>query len=235
MELAATSHLHFHFSLRLLKRFGRFSKVGLEVSLSPSNLHLSLYFSRLNQRFSLSLLLSTGPTTSTAKLKLLFWTTVLPFSALALWELHLLRQRQRLTKARAAKTVTATKRRAEKLQAHIARRRAEADKLTVIMAAGVEPRQSVEQQRRGAGYRQCQIWGAGCAAGGGGGCDDCCGGAGGCQGRVGDSEGCGEEQAAWVLGSSAVESEGEGIDGQVPMAGEGDGGGGRGRRELRLP
>ena len=153
VEFASTTHNNFFLAFRALKRIGRFSKAGLEISLSPTNLHLSLYWSRLGRRITLPFLAaSTTPKPRSGSLKLLFWTTVFPFAALAAWDLY--RQRQRAsstptTKApRRTSTTTGTKEKAQQ-ERTIARRRAEADELTVVLATGVEPRQRVRRQRGG--------------------------------------------------------------------------------------
>ncbi|KAG7292452.1 hypothetical protein NEMBOFW57_002487 [Staphylotrichum longicolle] len=153
VELASTTHRDFFLAFRALKRIGRFSKAGLEIGLSPSNLHLSLYWSRLGQRISLPFL-TAARAQRFFNTKLLFWTTVFPFAALAAWELY--RQRcqrgvksQAGTAAAAAAAKAAALHKEKKLQEHIARRRAEADELTVILATGAEPRQARERQRGG--------------------------------------------------------------------------------------
>jgi DnaJ family protein C protein 11 len=145
-ELAGTTHRDFFLAFRALKRIGRFSKAGLEIGLSPANLHLSLYWSRLGQRITLPFLIAS--TKSRLATKILFWTTVFPFAALAAWELY--RQRQRASKVAAAKAaLMSTPKHKEKVQEYVSRRRAEADELTVILATGVEPRQTAERQRGG--------------------------------------------------------------------------------------
>jgi DnaJ family protein C protein 11 len=136
----------FFLAFRALKRIGRFSKAGLEVGISPTNLHLSLYWSRLGQRISLPFLVAT--TKARFSTKLLFWTTVFPFATLAAWELYRQRQ-QRVKAAAAAKSLASTLNREKKLHEYINRRRAEADELTVVLATGVEPRQAAERQRGG--------------------------------------------------------------------------------------
>ncbi|KAK4250764.1 hypothetical protein C7999DRAFT_11458 [Corynascus novoguineensis] len=148
-ELAGTAQRDFFLAFRALKRVGRFSKVGLEVGFSPSNLHLSLYWSRLSQRISLPFLVANTTTArSWFATKVLFWTAVFPFAALAAWELY--RQRQRASKAPTNITTTVlSKEKEKKLQSYIARSRAEADELTVLLATGVEPRQAVRRRRGG--------------------------------------------------------------------------------------
>lgn len=148
-ELAGTAQRDFFLAFRALKRVGRFSKAGLEAGFSLSNLHLSLYWSRLGQRISLPFLVAnTTSTRSWLATKLLFWTAVFPFAALAAWELY--RQRQRASKAPTNTTTTVlSKEKEKKLQSYIARSRAEADELTVLLATGVEPRQAVRRRRGG--------------------------------------------------------------------------------------
>ena len=155
VEFAGTTYNNFFLAFRALKRIGRFSKAGLEISLSPTNLHLSLYWSRLGRRITLPFLAaSTTPKPRSGSLKLLFWTTVFPFAALAAWDLY--RQRASSTSTtkaprRTPTTTTAATGNKEKAQQErtIARRRAEADELTVVLATGAEPRQRVRRQRGG--------------------------------------------------------------------------------------
>ncbi|KAK4044478.1 hypothetical protein C8A01DRAFT_42662 [Parachaetomium inaequale] len=152
-ELAGTTQRDFFLAFRALKRIGRFSKAGLEIGLSPSNLHLSLYWSRLGQRISLPFLVTSTTTTRTRfTTRLLFWTTVFPFAALAAWELYRQKsqsQSQSQSQRRAFSTTKAALYKEKQLQAYIARRRAEADELTVVLATGVEPRQAGQRTRGG--------------------------------------------------------------------------------------
>lgn len=120
-------------AFRTLRRITRSLSLGFEVGLSPSNLHLSLYLSRLNQRISIPLLLSTTPTAS-----LVFWATLIPFLGLAASSLL----------ARHPKPAPNPRSR-EDLQQWIAARRSEADTLTVLLSSGVEPRQRMERQNAG--------------------------------------------------------------------------------------
>jgi DnaJ family protein C protein 11 len=163
VELAGTTQHSFFVAFRALKRIGRFSKAGLEVSLSPSNFHLSLYWSRLGQRVSLPILACThhNGSSSSSRLatKLLFWTTVFPFAALAAWDLYRQRQRTRQQKSpsdkshASEKTMTPGEKKIkdkEKTQeVQIARSRAEADSLTVILATGIDPYQKAQRQHGG--------------------------------------------------------------------------------------
>ncbi|KAK3899447.1 hypothetical protein C8A05DRAFT_18119 [Staphylotrichum tortipilum] len=146
VELSTTStRRDFFLSLRALKYLTRSTKAGLELGLSPSNLHLSLHLSRLGTRFSLPLLITPQPLRS---LKLLFVTTVLPFTLLAAWELRRALQRVAAV-ASATKSVPAIERRERHRRESIARRRAEADELTAVLATGVEPRQAAQKKRGG--------------------------------------------------------------------------------------
>ena len=140
VELGATRQRDFWIAFRALKRIGRFSKLGFEVGLTRYSLYLSLYWSRLGQRFSLPVLLASKSSVST---ELAFWTTVVPFATFAALEFLCWRPR-----SRASKTSPAAPDR-EALQEHIAKRRSEADQLTAILAAGVESRQAGERQRGG--------------------------------------------------------------------------------------
>jgi DnaJ family protein C protein 11 len=129
-----------YLALRALKRVGRFSKLGFEVGVSPSNLHLSFYWSRLGQRINIPFLLATKSNMST---ELVFWTTVLPFLGFGVAEIFSRsRATRKLKKPREQKS-------GAKLQEYVARRRAEADELTVVLANGVEPRQRAERQAGG--------------------------------------------------------------------------------------
>ncbi|KAB5578513.1 hypothetical protein GE09DRAFT_1169033 [Coniochaeta sp. 2T2.1] len=129
-----------YLALRALKRFGRFSKFGFEVGVSPSNLHLSLYWSRLGQRISIPFLLATKSSLST---ELVFWATILPFLGFGVAEIYARsKAARRLKEAREEKNKMKT-------QEYISRRRAEADEMTVVLANGVEPRQRMERQNGG--------------------------------------------------------------------------------------
>ncbi|KAM7202389.1 hypothetical protein V8F33_002797 [Rhypophila sp. PSN 637] len=74
-------------AFRTLKYIGHFTKIGLELGVTTNNLHLSIYWSRLGQRVSIPfLLLAGGSSTARSSGKLVFWTLVLPFTALAVWD-----------------------------------------------------------------------------------------------------------------------------------------------------
>lgn len=143
VELGSSTQRDFFLAFRALKRIGRFSKAGLELGLTPNNVHLSLYWSRLGQRISLPVMVARKASLST---KFLFWATVVPFAAFAAVELVYRQLRRRLAKSAGSKTSSTSK---EDLQRYIAKRRAEADELTVILATGVESRQSRERQGGG--------------------------------------------------------------------------------------
>ncbi|KAK3945385.1 hypothetical protein QBC46DRAFT_277942 [Diplogelasinospora grovesii] len=141
VELSTTnsSRRDLFLALRALKRVGRFSKVGFEVGFTPNNLHLSLYWSRFGkQRISLPILVANKPFLNT---KLVFWSAVIPFAGLSVWEFLSQRSGQKRRSRRGL--------RKDDIQEYIARRRAEADELTVILATGVEPRQRAERQKGG--------------------------------------------------------------------------------------
>lgn len=140
VELGATRQRDFWIAFRALKRIGRFSKLGFEVGLTRYSLYLSLYWSRLGQRFSLPVLLASKSSVST---ELAFWTTVVPFATFAALEFLYWRPRSQAKKASPAPPDR------EALQEYIAKRRSEADQLTAILAAGVESRQAGERQRGG--------------------------------------------------------------------------------------
>ncbi|KAH8682266.1 hypothetical protein BX600DRAFT_430150 [Xylariales sp. PMI_506] len=123
------------FALRCLKRLGRFTKLGLEIGLSAYNMHVSLYWSRLGQRFSLPFLICPG---SARSLRMLFWTTCVPVLSLVAWEL--VEYYRRLVAYRCQ-----LRDKHQRIQA----RRAEADDLTLLMSTNVDSRQDVERTKRG--------------------------------------------------------------------------------------
>ncbi|KAK1837204.1 hypothetical protein QBC39DRAFT_295202 [Podospora conica] len=135
----------FYLALRALKRVGRFTALGLELGLTPANVYLSLSWARLNQRFSLPVLVAQPATMSSG---FMFWATAGAFAAFSAFEVGY----KGLIKPRyfpdppAAASEKPSK---ETLHRHIARRRAEADEMTVLLAAGVEPRQEREKKNGG--------------------------------------------------------------------------------------
>jgi DnaJ family protein C protein 11 len=140
VELGGSRERVFVVALRALKRVGRFSKVGFEVGVTQSNLHVSLYWSRLGQRLSIPVLLATKATMST---ELVFWSAFVPFIGFAAMEILYWRPREQI-RSRRLKDISKYD-----LHEYIARRRAEADELTVVLAAGVEHHQKVEKHAGG--------------------------------------------------------------------------------------
>ncbi|KAK3330126.1 hypothetical protein B0H66DRAFT_586535 [Apodospora peruviana] len=166
VELASTTAARrdLLIAFRTLKYIGQFSKVGFEVGLTPNNLHLSLYWSRLGQRISIPFLVAAKSSSSSSSLvstRLAFWTAVLPFAAFAVWDAFLGWRRRRGSSRKASSASSKTKKGMEKNSSSsssntreeevaMARKRsAEADELTVILATGVEPRQRTERQKGG--------------------------------------------------------------------------------------
>lgn len=129
VELCTVRYL----AVRALRRTSQRSSVGFEVGLSPASLHLSLYWSRLAQRLRLPILLRSG-SGSAASRKAVFWAVVLPMFALAALDLA----RKKPQKRGVAATADS-----------IARRRAEADELTAVLATGTQARQTAERMRGG--------------------------------------------------------------------------------------
>ncbi|WYZ44127.1 hypothetical protein EsH8_VII_000563 [Colletotrichum jinshuiense] len=132
VELCSNTLLDRYVAVRNLWSIGRFSKLGLEFGVSLHSLHLSLYWSRLSQRLSIPLLLSPSADYSPA---VFFYAGVVPLLAFA--AKHFLSRPKR-----AAPTEI-------DLQAYVARKRAAADDLAVVLAGSVEARQRVERQRGG--------------------------------------------------------------------------------------
>ncbi|TLD33890.1 hypothetical protein PspLS_01421 [Pyricularia sp. CBS 133598] len=127
VELCTVRYL----AIRALRRTSPRSSVGFEVGLSPASLHLSLYWSCLAQRLRLPVLLRSG---SAASRKAVFWAVVLPMFALAALDLA----RKKPQKRSVAATTDS-----------VARRRAEADELTAVLATGTQARQTAERMRGG--------------------------------------------------------------------------------------
>ncbi|KAK4465583.1 hypothetical protein QBC42DRAFT_261007 [Cladorrhinum samala] len=146
IELAGTAQKDFYLAFRALKAIGRFSKAGLEVGLSPANLYLSFYWSRLGQRISLPFLMAGGQRSKSLGMKLLFWSTVFPFAAFAAWEMYT--QKRKKDKLLAQSLASAARQR-ELIQEYVAKTRVEADEVTAVLATGVEPRQDEERQKGG--------------------------------------------------------------------------------------
>ncbi|KAK2063399.1 hypothetical protein LY76DRAFT_612920 [Colletotrichum caudatum] len=124
LELCSSSLLYRYVAVRNLWAVGRFSRLGLELGVSPHSVHLSLYWSRLGQRLSIPVLLS--PRDACHGPSLLFYASVAP-----------LPRRARPPAAGAD------------LQAYVARKRAAADDVASLLAGAVEARQRAERQRGG--------------------------------------------------------------------------------------
>ncbi|KAL1879961.1 hypothetical protein VTK73DRAFT_6541 [Phialemonium thermophilum] len=129
------------------------------MGVSPSNLHLSLYWSRLGQRISIPFLLASATDVSTG---IVFWATIVPFLTFAAMEFLYWRPRpdrarrsRRRGKLRLRKhdgssnSSSSISSDSHTLQLYISRHRAEADKLTALLANNVELRQRAERQRGG--------------------------------------------------------------------------------------
>ncbi|TLS22944.1 uncharacterized protein PpBr36_05611 [Pyricularia pennisetigena] len=129
VELCTVRYL----AVRALRRTSPRSSVGFEVGLSPASLHLSLYWSRLAQRLRLPILLRSG-SGSAASRRLVLWAVVLPMLALAALDLGRKKPQRRSVAATADL---------------VARRRAEADELTAVLATGTQARQTAERMRGG--------------------------------------------------------------------------------------
>ncbi|KAL8285480.1 hypothetical protein RB597_002512 [Gaeumannomyces tritici] len=147
-------------AFRALRRVGARSSFGFEVGLSLSSFHLNLYWSRLAQRFRLPVLLRTNPSAggggvpggvSFVTPRLAFWSVLVPMLGLAALDLARLCSRAgRVAAAREAdKKRAALSMTRDELADHVARRRAEADELTALLAVGAQARQQAERQRGG--------------------------------------------------------------------------------------
>ncbi|OHE96670.1 DnaJ domain-containing protein [Colletotrichum orchidophilum] len=133
LELCSNTLLDRHIAVRNLWTVGEFSKLGLELGISLHSLHLSLYWSRLNQRLSIPLLLSPRADYCPA---VFFYATAVPLIAFA------------------ARHFFSGPKRAHRpaevdLQAYIARKRAAADDIALVLSGAVDARQRVERQRGG--------------------------------------------------------------------------------------
>jgi DnaJ family protein C protein 11 len=134
-------------ALRGLKRAGRFSRIGIELGLTPSSLHLSVYWSRLGQRFSLPFLVAGRPSLESSTV---FWTLMASMAGFA--ALQALVSRGKKKKRRRSR---GNERRSygdlthEQMQDLIAARRTEADELTALLAGAVEHRQRHEREQGG--------------------------------------------------------------------------------------
>ncbi|KAF5021386.1 hypothetical protein F66182_6575 [Fusarium sp. NRRL 66182] len=134
-ELCSNTFQDQYLAVRNLWSVGRFARLGLEVGISLHNLHLSVYWSRLDQRLSVPLLIAPRSLLGSS---VLFWAGALPFAGLAALQLglsHRRRQRASRSHRRARSDISA------KSHVAIARRRYEADNITVLLAQPVEGRQ----------------------------------------------------------------------------------------------
>lgn len=131
MELCSNMWQDQYLALRNLWSFGRFAKLGLEVGVSKHNFHLSVYWSRLSQRISVPVLITPTDRISSS---IVFWTGVLPFAGLAAWQLACQYYRSHIRR-RKSKQIEA------KAHLSLARRRYEADNITILLAQPVEAHQ----------------------------------------------------------------------------------------------
>ncbi|KAI7786646.1 hypothetical protein LA080_002756 [Diaporthe eres] len=135
-------------AVRGLKKFGKSSKVGLEVSVNnnSSSVVLSLYYSTRNSR-SLTIpfvLFRDQPSPHQFLTNVLLFAGFLPSLALAALD----HSRALLSQADAA-TQEEKGRRSQDLQKYIAARRAEADDLVTVLAEPVSQRQRTQRERGG--------------------------------------------------------------------------------------
>ncbi|KAJ0303566.1 hypothetical protein COL516b_006571 [Colletotrichum fioriniae] len=138
LELCTNTLLDRHLAVRNLWPVGRFSKLGLELGVSLHSLHLSLYWSRLSQRLSIPLLLSPRADYTPS---VFFYAAAVPLLAFA--ARHFLSFSSKPKRARGAHFGEVD------LQAYVARKRAAADDIAVVLSGAVEARQRVERQRGG--------------------------------------------------------------------------------------
>lgn len=135
-------------AVRGLKRFGKSSKVGLEVSVnnSSSSVVLSLYYSTRNSRsLTVPLVLFRDQSSPHQFLtNVLLFAGFLPSLALAALD----HSRALLSQADAT-TQDEKGRRSQDLQKYIAARRAEADDLVTVLAEPVSQRQRAQRERGG--------------------------------------------------------------------------------------
>lgn len=135
-------------AVRGLKKFGKSSKVGLEVSVNnnSSSVVLSLYYSTRNSR-SLTVplvLFRDQPSPHQFLTKILLFAGFLPALALAALD----HSRALLSQADAT-SQEEKGRRSQDIQKYIAARRAEADDLVTVLAEPVSQRQRTQRERGG--------------------------------------------------------------------------------------
>lgn len=122
-------------SLRCLRTIGRFSTFGLEVGVTPLNLHLSLYWSRLGQSIRVPFLVCSE---SLVGHRALFWSVLVPLVTCAAWEVI---KAQRLSNAR--------RRQEGRRRAMCRLQRLEADEVTFLLVENVQKRQGLERANGG--------------------------------------------------------------------------------------
>ncbi|KAI1743204.1 hypothetical protein F4680DRAFT_369944 [Xylaria scruposa] len=137
-EIGIGSYNSRYLAFRCLKRVGLLSKIGFEMGLSTYSLRLSVYWSRLGRRINVPFCLCTR---SSANLKTLLLTTIVPFASFALWELW---DQYRYRKRRQQRAATL-----QEWQHNTQKRRSEADTLASLMAPAVERRQKSEARENG--------------------------------------------------------------------------------------
>ncbi|KAL1882265.1 hypothetical protein Daus18300_000751 [Diaporthe australafricana] len=134
-------------SVRGLKKFGKSSRAGLEMSVNStgSTVVLSLYHSTKNKSLTVPLMLFRDqPSHHQFLTKVLLWAGFLPALALAVID----HSRSFLPQADTA-SQDEKNRRSQAIQKYIAARRAEADDLVTILAEPVSQRQRVQRERGG--------------------------------------------------------------------------------------
>ncbi|KAK1690121.1 hypothetical protein BDP55DRAFT_649722 [Colletotrichum godetiae] len=142
LELCTNTLLDRHLAVRNLWPVGRFSKLGLELGVSLHSLHLSLYWSRLSQRLSIPLLLSPRAEYTPT---VFFYAAAVPLLAFAARHFY---SSYSSSSGRAKRTGRGVMAEVD-LQAYVARKRAAADDIAVVLSGAVEARQRVERQRGG--------------------------------------------------------------------------------------
>lgn len=128
-ELCSSTFYGSYFALRNLLPVGRFSTAGIEVGVSRHSLHLSIHWSRLNQRVSLPVVFCPSVFSTPS---LIFWAGVLPLAGLSVIEL--LRQQWRRWHRVSKPEPTPP----HLMQASIALRRLQADNILVLLSGPVE-------------------------------------------------------------------------------------------------
>ncbi|CAM1504532.1 Fc.00g021230.m01.CDS01 [Cosmosporella sp. VM-42] len=131
VELCSDTFQDHYLALRNLWSVDRVNKLGLEVGISQHHLHVSLYWACLGKRISLPLLISPREFFSPG---IVFWAGAVPFASLAALQLILRRRGGRRKRSKPEVSEA-------KVKLLVARRRYEADNLTVLLAQPVEARQ----------------------------------------------------------------------------------------------